>query len=139
MTINEYKPGAGIPPHIDSHSPFEEPILSISLLSPIALRLVNSDTKEEKTILIPSRSAFILTGESRYLWTHSIAIWKVDWLQSGLLFWRLWVSLTYRKTKEIAFCNCKYPLYCDYQQIDKKVPDLTETTLSNSNFEKAYV
>jgi hypothetical protein len=29
LTINDYNPGDGIPPHVDSHSPFED-VLSIN-------------------------------------------------------------------------------------------------------------
>ena len=31
LTVNEYLPGAGIPPHCDSHSPFEEVFCALSL------------------------------------------------------------------------------------------------------------
>lgn len=40
-TINEYKPGAGIPPHIDSHGPFEELLVSVSLFSDIVMSFLN--------------------------------------------------------------------------------------------------
>ena len=35
MTVNEYKPGHGIPPHIDTHSAFEDGIVSVSLGSQV--------------------------------------------------------------------------------------------------------
>ncbi len=31
LTVNDYQPGHGIPPHYDSHSPFEEYFVSLSL------------------------------------------------------------------------------------------------------------
>lgn len=37
LTVNIYEPGGGIPPHVDSHSPFEESIASLSLGSDIVI------------------------------------------------------------------------------------------------------
>lgn len=33
VTVNEYLPGQGIGPHVDAYDVFEEPLLSLSLLS----------------------------------------------------------------------------------------------------------
>lgn len=46
MTINEYLPGAGIASHCDSHSPFEEALVSISLLSDIVMNFYDPEAKE---------------------------------------------------------------------------------------------
>ena len=64
MTVNEYLPGAGIASHCDSHSPFEEPLVSISLLSDIVMNFFNPETKENFSLVIPKNSALILTGKS---------------------------------------------------------------------------
>jgi alkylated DNA repair protein alkB family protein 8 len=37
MTINDYFPGDGIPPHFDTHSPFEEYFVALSILSGIVM------------------------------------------------------------------------------------------------------
>lgn len=37
ITINDYFPGGGIPPHIDSHKPFKEIFISLSLLSGVTM------------------------------------------------------------------------------------------------------
>lgn len=107
-TVNEYKPGAGIPPHTDSHAPFEEILISISLFSDIVMTFENPETQKTFSVLIPRRSAIVLTGEIRYLWKHSISARKVDRLENGLLFRRTRYSLTFRKTREKPSCDCNY-------------------------------
>jgi alkylated DNA repair protein alkB homolog 8 len=37
LTINDYFAGHGIPPHFDTHSPFEEFFVAISMLSSITM------------------------------------------------------------------------------------------------------
>ena len=43
LTINDYMPGQGIPPHVDTHSPFEEIFASLSLKSGVTMTLKNPD------------------------------------------------------------------------------------------------
>lgn len=37
MTLNDYAPGQGIPPHVDTHSPFEEIFACLSLNSGVTM------------------------------------------------------------------------------------------------------
>ncbi len=37
LTVNDYMPGQGIPPHVDTHSPFEEIFVSLSLKSGVSM------------------------------------------------------------------------------------------------------
>lgn len=140
VTVNEYKPGAGIPPHIDSHAPFEEALVSISLLSDIVMSLKNTATGAEVHVLLPARSALVLTGEARYLWKHSIADRKIDKLDSGLLFRKTRLSLTYRRLKKVPFCDCAFPAVCDFQR-EKAKPVETASAIATDapNFESLYV
>lgn len=46
LTINEYMPGAGIPPHVDSHSPFEEIFVSLSLNSDTVMTFKKDQTNK---------------------------------------------------------------------------------------------
>jgi len=139
LTINEYQPGSGIPPHTDSHAPFEEPLISISLFSDIVILFRNPLTSEEINVLIPARSAFVMTGESRYLWTHAINTRKIDRTESGLSFRRRRVSLTYRKSRPKPCCECPYPKQCDYV-LGKKSAIINESIdISKPEFEKRYV
>lgn len=37
LTVNDYAPGQGIPPHVDTHSPFKEVFVSLSLKSGVSM------------------------------------------------------------------------------------------------------
>jgi len=37
LTLNDYLPGQGIPPHVDTHSPFEEVFASLGLKSGVTM------------------------------------------------------------------------------------------------------
>ncbi len=102
-TVNEYLPGTGISPHVETHSCFEEGFCSISLLSGISMELVyagdlsNVDVKDDDhrkltktsegarvcSIWLPARSRITFTGESRYAWKHGIAKRSTDSLQNS--------------------------------------------------------
>ncbi|XP_022795895.1 alkylated DNA repair protein alkB homolog 8-like [Stylophora pistillata] len=77
MTVNEYKPGQGIPPHIDTHSAFEDGIVSLSLGSQVTMEFRHPDGRHVPVVL-PRRSLLVMTGESRYLWSHGITPRKYD-------------------------------------------------------------
>lgn len=72
----------GIPVHCDTHSAFLEPIVALSLGSDIVMewhRPGDTDTKPKHvSVLVPRRSILIMTGESRYGWSHGITPRKID-------------------------------------------------------------
>ena len=41
LTVNQYQPGQGIPSHIDTHSAFEDGIISLSLNSQVCFRVTS--------------------------------------------------------------------------------------------------
>uniref|UniRef100_A0A8D1PNR0 tRNA (carboxymethyluridine(34)-5-O)-methyltransferase ALKBH8 n=1 Tax=Sus scrofa TaxID=9823 RepID=A0A8D1PNR0_PIG len=69
LTVNQYEPGHGIPAHIDTHSAFEDEIISLSLGSEIVMDFKHPDGITVP-VMLPCRSLLVMTGESRYLWTH---------------------------------------------------------------------
>ncbi|XP_029813530.1 alkylated DNA repair protein alkB homolog 8 isoform X3 [Suricata suricatta] len=69
LTVNQYEPGHGIPAHIDTHSAFEDEIVSLSLGSEVVMDFKHPDGITVP-VLLPRRSLLVMTGESRYLWTH---------------------------------------------------------------------
>ncbi len=84
LTINDYFAGNGIPPHFDTHSPFEENFVAISMLSGIVMDFRRFDG-EEKNVYLKSQSLVIFSGEGkimyilgRYAWTHGISCRKID-------------------------------------------------------------
>lgn len=139
VTVNDYRPGAGIPPHIDSHAPFEEVLISVSLLSDVVMTFKNPETAEEFHLSLPARSALVLTGEARYLWTHQISERKVDRIEGELSFRRRRVSLTYRRTKAEPFCACRFVSQCDFVKNKKEAPVETLGELGTPAFERRFV
>lgn len=97
MQVNEYPPGVGLSPHIDTHSAFEGSIFSLSLAGPCIMEfrkytdgdwrsksldseVENSDCSSnflKRAIYLPPRSILLLSGEARYAWHHYIPHHKV--------------------------------------------------------------
>jgi alkylated DNA repair dioxygenase AlkB len=70
--VTEYAPGAGIGWHRDR--PHYGDIIGISLLAPCTfrLRLQSGKTWKRSAVEAAPRSAYVLSGESRSTWEHSI-------------------------------------------------------------------
>ncbi|NP_001365062.1 tRNA (carboxymethyluridine(34)-5-O)-methyltransferase ALKBH8 isoform 3 [Homo sapiens] len=152
MTINQYEPGQGIPAHIDTHSAFEDEIVSLSLGSEIVMDFKHPDGIAVP-VMLPRRSLLVMTGESRYLWTHGITCRKFDTVQaseslkSGIITSDvgdltlskrgLRTSFTFRKVRQTP-CNCSYPLVCDSQRKETP-PSFPESDKEASRLEQEYV
>lgn len=96
VIINEYQPGQGITSHIDCTPCFEEAIASISLGSPCIMDFIHSKTNEKISVLLEPRSLFVLSGDARYLWKHSIAGRKNDKYNGEIIQRNRRISLTFR-------------------------------------------
>jgi alkylated DNA repair dioxygenase AlkB len=94
LIINEYRTGQGISAHTDSPGSFHDTIVSISLLESWTMQFSRSLKGPSRPVLMPSRSALVLSGESRSSWLHEIRKRKKD--ESGASRTRR-VSLTFRK------------------------------------------
>ncbi|XP_029458309.1 alkylated DNA repair protein alkB homolog 8 [Rhinatrema bivittatum] len=130
LTINQYEPGQGIPPHVDTHSAFEDEIISLSLGAETVMDFKHPDGRTV-AVMLPRCSLLVMTGESRYLWTHGITPRKFDVVQAterqkvgtvssdtGNLTLNkrgTRTSFTFRKVRRTP-CNCAYPSVCDSQQ-----------------------
>ncbi|XP_063492550.1 alkylated DNA repair protein alkB homolog 8 isoform X4 [Symphalangus syndactylus] len=152
MTINQYEPGQGIPAHIDTHSAFEDEIVSLSLGSEIVMDFKHPDGIAVP-VMLPRRSLLVMTGESRYLWTHGITCRKFDTVQaseshkSGIITSDvgdltlskrgLRTSFTFRKVRQTP-CNCSYPLVCDSQRKETP-PSFPGSDKEASRLEQEYV
>ncbi|XP_053668332.1 alkylated DNA repair protein alkB homolog 8 [Anopheles marshallii] len=132
LTVNQYEPGQGIPPHVDTHSAFDDPILSLSLGSDIVMEFKQPSSGKQVCVDLPSRSLLIMAGESRYDWTHGITPRKMDTIPSPngdltVRKRRVRVSLTFRKLLQNDRCGCQFPTLCDtVQQSAGKQPNLLE-------------
>ncbi|XP_029629567.1 alkylated DNA repair protein alkB homolog 8 isoform X2 [Salmo trutta] len=133
LTVNQYQSGQGIPPHVDTHSAFEDLILSLSLGAKTVMDFRHPEGRSVAVVL-PGRSLLVMKGESRYLWTHGITPRKFDLVpacdpkspaavtsdlsnHSNLTLSRRGTrtSLTFRKVRRTP-CDCGYPSACDSQQ-----------------------
>ncbi|KAM4702091.1 tRNA (carboxymethyluridine(34)-5-O)-methyltransferase ALKBH8 [Discoglossus pictus] len=153
LTINQYEPGQGIPPHIDTHSAFEGEIISLSLGAEIVMdfRHPNGCTVP---VMLSRRSLLVMSGESRYLWTHGITPRKFDVVQASetqkvgtvsgnteeltLNKRGTRTSFTFRKVRRSP-CNCAFPSVCDSQQMKNKDTPPSLNDLDPTSLEKKYV
>ncbi|KAH1006040.1 hypothetical protein HUJ04_006921 [Dendroctonus ponderosae] len=116
LTVNCYSPGQGIPHHVDTHSAFESPIMCLSLASTIVMEFKNEGL--HICSLLPRRSLLIMSGESRYNWTHGIVPRKFDVIRnkSAVGFTCLKretrISFTFRKVLH-GDCKCSFKAKCD--------------------------
>ncbi|XP_076645942.1 tRNA (carboxymethyluridine(34)-5-O)-methyltransferase ALKBH8 [Halictus rubicundus] len=142
LTINHYLPGQGIPPHVDTHSVFEDSILSLSLGSACIMDFKRGDKKVD--ILLPSRSLLIMSGEARYAWSHGICprhndvVKSTDGTTTQSRSTR--VSFTFRKVRR-GDCLCIFPECCDTKAksstilIDDKIAKGLEYSYVHSVYE----
>ncbi|KAK4235200.1 alkylated DNA repair protein alkB 8 [Achaetomium macrosporum] len=160
FTVQYYPPGTGIPPHVDTHSMFDEALYSLSFGSAVPMQFRMSgpndarkmrlpkrsvqrksdentepasspataeqtqanaqaqDAEEQSAcweILLPPRSLLLMTGPSRYGYTHAIRPRKTDVIDGKTVPRQGRYSITMRTVRrgdEIG-CNCAYPGVCD--------------------------
>jgi len=119
VTINEYLPGQGIRPHVDTPEAFGSHISSLSLLSPIIMDFRYPGSKEKKSIVLPPRSMLVLTGPARYKWSHGISHRKIDCINGSIVQRKRRVSLTLRKVLEKKAINPLIPPMVERDYVHK--------------------
>eukprot|EP00743_Colponemidia_sp_Colp-15_P006292 GILK01006770.1.p1 GENE.GILK01006770.1~~GILK01006770.1.p1 ORF type:complete len:643 (+),score=105.48 GILK01006770.1:34-1962(+) len=113
ITVNEYQPGQGIASHVDTHSAFEDGLVSLSLAGHTVMEFAHPDGRYKQILLYP-RSALIMTQESRYAWRHAVVYRKTDMINGQIVPRSRRVSLTIRKIRGYP-CSCAFPELCDSQ------------------------
>lgn len=152
LTINQYESGHGIPAHIDTHSAFEDEIISLSLGSEIVMDFKHPEG-DTVQVMLPRRSLLVMTGESRYLWTHGITPRKFDTVPASEQFKGgiitsdigdltlskrgIRTSFTFRKVRRVP-CNCSYSSVCD-RQGKTTPPCLPESSKEAWQLEREHV
>ncbi|XP_041851484.1 alkylated DNA repair protein alkB homolog 8 [Melanotaenia boesemani] len=155
LTVNQYESGQGIPPHVDTHSAFEDTILSLSLGAKTVMEFRHPDGRVVAVVL-PGRSLLVMKGESRYLWTHGITPRKFDMvpacephsaahttsdLGSSLTLSKRGTrtSFTFRKIRHEP-CRCAFPSACDSQGAPlSSLPSIPSYHASAARLEEEYV
>lgn len=116
VCLQQYAPGTGIPPHVDTHGPFDQ-LYALSLGSPVYMQFRDGSSGERVDVDLVPRSMLQMSGDSRLHWTHGIKARKTDLLPDGTVRWRetRW-SLTYRWLRPGAMCECGNEKLCDTAQ-----------------------
>ncbi|TDZ75141.1 Alkylated DNA repair protein ALKBH8-like protein [Colletotrichum trifolii] len=121
VCLQHYPPGAGIPPHVDTHSAYDQ-LYALSLGAPVMMqfaRAAGEDGRERETVEVDlaPRSMLQMSGDARLHWTHGIRKRKTDALPDGSVRRRedRW-SITYRWVREPAVCECGNVRLCDTAQ-----------------------
>jgi alkylated DNA repair dioxygenase AlkB len=70
LIINEYLPGQKIAYHVDHTKQFGDIIACISLGSDVDIKFKNGDVI--KLIKVEDGSLYVMTGDARYKWQHSL-------------------------------------------------------------------
>ncbi|KAF3767326.1 hypothetical protein M406DRAFT_61258 [Cryphonectria parasitica EP155] len=114
VCLQYYPPGAGIPPHVDTHSAYDQ-LYSLSLGSPVLMQFRRGDRRVD--VDLKPRSLMKMSGDSRLHWTHGIKKRKTDTLPDGTVRTRedRW-SITYRWLRASGECECGNPELCDTAQ-----------------------
>lgn len=121
VCLQHYPPGAGIPPHVDTHSAFDQ-LYALSLGAPVMMQFREGCSSDDSTAVVrrtvdvdlPPRSMMQMRGDARLHWTHGIRKRKTDQLPDGTVRPRMdrW-SITYRWLREGATCGCGDERLCD--------------------------
>jgi alkylated DNA repair dioxygenase AlkB len=102
IVANDYQPGAGIFAHVDQ-AVFGDAVASVSLGSACVMQFSSLQTGTAVEILLEPRSVLVLSGQSRWGWTHGIPARRADPWQNRVLVRARRVSLTFRVVAESAF------------------------------------
>ncbi len=94
LIINEYEPGQGISAHIDKIEDFGPVVWSVSLGGNCTI-VFEKDGKKE-SFYLKRRSLFIMSGDSRYKWTHEIPKRKSDTYNNKKIERTTRTSMTFR-------------------------------------------
>lgn len=114
VCLQYYPPGAGIPPHVDTHSTYDQ-LYSLSLGAPVLMQFRRADRRAD--VDLTPRSLVKMAGDARLHWTHGIKKRKTDTLADGTVRPRRdrW-SITYRWLRPGAQCGCGDVQLCDTAQ-----------------------
>ena len=101
VIVNKYEPGQGIGAHTDHEKFFKDKIVSISILSGIAIKFQHKyDSSKTNEIYADKNSLYAMTGESRYDYTHQIAKRNSDMINGKRVKRDMRISITFREVNK---------------------------------------
>ena len=99
LIINQYLPGQNIAPHIDDPSKFGPVVVCFTIGSGVSIDFTR-DGFPTYSIYVEPNSLYVMSGESRSLWRHSIAKRKNDVVLGKTIPRGVRRSLTFRSVNE---------------------------------------
>ena len=112
LTVNEYRRGTGIAPHVDSHSAFTGSVLSLSCGGGTVMEFQRGESR--RGLLLPPRSLLALSGEVRYAWRHYIPNRRSDMVEGAEVDrGECRLSFTFRLARGFPCEDCNFPEECD--------------------------
>lgn len=93
--INDYEPGQGIAPHIDS--PFFGEVIGCFTLQGAATMEFSNGSKRYDLYAKPG-SLYIMSGEARHTWKHGMTARKSDTIRTTRIARTRRISVTFRST-----------------------------------------
>lgn len=112
VCLQYYSPGTGIPPHVDTHSIYDQ-LYALSIGAPVIMDF-KRDGKVIEVDLTP-RSMLQMSGDSRLHWTHGIKKRKRDIVDGQERARQDRWSITYRWLRD-GECECGNAALCDTEQ-----------------------
>jgi alkylated DNA repair dioxygenase AlkB len=114
VLVNTYLPGDGCVAHVDDPSFWDDWVVGLSLGSGCMLefRKLTWDTPPVQ-LWIPPRSIYILTGDARYKYTHSIPFATSDSVDGKILPRAKRVSITFRTIQRSMLSEKVRASVCD--------------------------
>jgi len=97
LIINKYDSGQGISPHIDSTIFFDKIIVCMTISSGTSIEFQELDGNNKFEAYVRPRSLYVMSGDARYKWTHSISKKKSDVFDDKIILRKTRISLTFRK------------------------------------------
>jgi alkylated DNA repair dioxygenase AlkB len=78
VIVNEYLPGQGISPHIDSVASFGPQVAAVSLASACTMEFLTAEADRRVPVRLEPGSLCVMTGPARETWRHTIPARKSD-------------------------------------------------------------
>ncbi|KAJ3196551.1 hypothetical protein HDU82_001749 [Entophlyctis luteolus] len=138
LTLNKYPPGSGISPHVDTHTRFDSPITSLSLLSGVQMEFrtlydnaddifARNSHHKVVDVWLPRRSIAFMSGFVRFGWEHGIRARSADVVNCRRVERGARVSMTFRGVREgegvAGECGCGWDAVCDAKIAGGAKPD----------------
>ena len=103
VIVNSYKPGEGISPHTDWKT--FGPVIGCFTLVSSGVMEFSKERKPTYSLMVEPNSLYIMSGEARHDWKHSMPARKIDVVDGERVSRGRRVSVTFRYATEKNICR----------------------------------